>query len=158
MIKDGLVNNFVRVFLQGSDGSVWIATDEGVSRWFKGGFTNFQERDGLCTSALARWRKTTTVISVGTDGGISHIHDGKFCQTRSRRVLAKKRFSPTKIPMEACVRHADWRVYRWRSGKLIHYTTAQGLANNSIYELLEDRNRTFWISGPMAFPQSSGRN
>ena len=31
--KEGLVNNFIRAFLESRDGSVWIATDEGVSRW-----------------------------------------------------------------------------------------------------------------------------
>jgi len=37
--QEGLVNNFVRAFLQGRDGSVWIATDEGVSRWRLKGIT-----------------------------------------------------------------------------------------------------------------------
>jgi ligand-binding sensor domain-containing protein len=44
---EGLVNNFVRAFLQGRDGSIWIATDEGVSRWRRQGITNYQMRDGL---------------------------------------------------------------------------------------------------------------
>ena len=39
-------------------------------------------------------------------------------------------------------------LYRWRDGKLTHYTTAQGLASNSIYELVEDPSGTLWISGP----------
>jgi signal transduction histidine kinase len=39
-------------------------------------------------------------------------------------------------------------LYRWRSGTLTHYTTAQGLASNGIYELLEDGNNNLWISGP----------
>ncbi|MGA7286701.1 MAG: triple tyrosine motif-containing protein, partial [Terriglobales bacterium] len=39
-------------------------------------------------------------------------------------------------------------LYRWRFAKLTHFTTAQGLASNSIYELVEDKTGTFWISGP----------
>src|SRR5580693_7857838 len=59
MVKDGLVNNFVRAFLEGRDGSIWIATDEGVSHWQNGHFTSYQERDGLCyfsTRSLAEDR------------------------------------------------------------------------------------------------------
>ena len=151
MIKDGLVNNFVRVFLQGSDGSVWIATDEGVSRWFKGGFTNFQERDGLCyfsTRSLAEDHNGD--IWVGTDGGISHIHDGKFLSDTVTQSLSKEKIWAIHEDSDGGMWFGTRTggLYRWRSGKLIHYTTAQGLANNSIYELLEDRNETFWISGP----------
>jgi signal transduction histidine kinase len=39
-------------------------------------------------------------------------------------------------------------LYRWRSGKLTHYTATQGLASNGIYELLEDRKNNLWMSGP----------
>src|SRR5258708_17103295 len=45
--KEGLVNNFIRAFLQSRDGSIWIATDEGVSRWRPQGIANYQMRDGL---------------------------------------------------------------------------------------------------------------
>jgi DNA-binding NarL/FixJ family response regulator len=38
--------------------------------------------------------------------------------------------------------------YRWRSAKLTHYTVAQGLASNSIYELVEDHNGKLLVSGP----------
>ena len=36
-------------------------------------------------------------------------------------------------------------LYRWRFAKLTHFTTAQGLASNSIYELVEDKTGNFWI-------------
>lgn len=46
--ESGLVNNFVRAFLQSRDGSIWIGTDEGVSRSNSQGFRSYQMRDGLC--------------------------------------------------------------------------------------------------------------
>jgi len=46
------------------------------------------------------------------------------------------------------VRNPYCGLYRWRSGKLTHYTVAQGLASSGIYELLEDRNNNLWMSGP----------
>ena len=43
----GLVNDFVRALLETRDGSVWIGTDEGISRWHNGAIVNFGEADGL---------------------------------------------------------------------------------------------------------------
>ncbi len=44
--RDGLVNDFVRAFLETHDGSVWIGTDEGVSRWHDGKLTNYLRGPG----------------------------------------------------------------------------------------------------------------
>ncbi len=151
LAKDGLVNNFVRVFLQARNGHVWIATDEGVSRWFKGGFTNFQMRDGLCyfsTRSLAEDHNGD--IWVGTDRGISHIHDGRFLTDVVTRALGNEKIWAIHEDPD----NGMWfgtrtgGLYRWRGGKLTHFTTVQGLASNSIYEMLEDRGGTFWLSGP----------
>ena len=42
----------------------------------------------------------------------------------------------------------DDGLYRWKQGKLTHFTTDQGLASNSIYQVIEDAKGGFWISGP----------
>ncbi len=39
-------------------------------------------------------------------------------------------------------------LYRYRNGQLSHYTTANGLASDSIYSILEDKQGHFWLSGP----------
>lgn len=151
MTKDGLVNNFVRVFLQGRDGSIWIATDEGVSRWTPQGFTNYQMRDGLCyfsTRSLGEDRNSD--IWIGTDRGISHVHEGHFVQDAVTKALKTEKIWAIQEDSDGglWLGTRTGGLYRWRSGKLTHYTTAQGLASNSIYELLDDRKGNFWISGP----------
>jgi Signal transduction histidine kinase len=151
MTKDGLVNNFVRVFLQGRDGSVWIATDEGVSRWRDGAFTNYQMRDGLCYfSTRSMWEDRNGDVWVGTDRGISHIHDGKFVADTVTDSLKNEKIWAIRDDSDGGMWFGTRTggLYRWRSGKLTHYTTSQGLASNSIYEMLEDQKGTFWISGP----------
>lgn len=149
--KDGLVNNFVRVFLQGHDGSVWIATDEGVSRWRSGAFTNFQMRDGLCYfSTRALWEDSNSDLWIGTDRGVSHLHEGNFVKDPVTDALKNEKIWAIREDSDGGLWFGTRTggLYRWRFGKLIHYTTAQGLASNSIYELLEDRKGNFWISGP----------
>lgn len=151
MVKDGLVNNFVRAFLQARDGSIWVATDEGVSRWHAGRFTSYQERDGLCyfsTRTLAEDRNGD--IWVGTDRGVSHLQGGSFANDAVTEALRHEKIWAISEDSDGGLWFGTRTggLYRWRFGKLIHFTTAQGLASNSIYELLQDRRDNFWISGP----------
>jgi signal transduction histidine kinase/ligand-binding sensor domain-containing protein len=151
MVKDGLVNNFVRAFLEGRDGSLWMATDEGVSRWHDHRFTNYQERDGLCyfsTRTLAEDSRGD--IWIGTDRGVSHLRGAAFSKDAVTEALRHEKIWAIREDTEGGLWFGTRTggLYRWRFGKLTHFTTAQGLASNSIYELLEDRRGNFWISGP----------
>jgi Y_Y_Y domain/Two component regulator propeller len=42
----------------------------------------------------------------------------------------------------------DHGLYRYRGDTLTAFGTSQGLASNSIYQLLEDRAKRLWLSGP----------
>jgi ligand-binding sensor domain-containing protein/signal transduction histidine kinase len=149
--EDGLVNNFVRAFVQGRDGSVWIATDEGVSRWRPAGITNFQMRDGLCyfsTRSLLEDRNGD--IWIGTDRGVSRLRGDKFESDAATEALKNEKVWAIHEDSDGGLWFGTRTggLYRWRSGKLTHYTTAQGLASNGIYELLEDQKGSLWMSGP----------
>jgi len=148
---EGLVNNFIRAFLASRDGSVWIATDEGVSRWRAGAFTNFQMSDGLCyfsTRSLLEDRNGD--LWIGTDRGVSRLHGDRFENDVVTTALQHEKVWAIHQDSDGGLWFGTRAggLYRWRDGKLIHYTTAQGLASNSIYELVEDRRGTLWISGP----------
>jgi signal transduction histidine kinase/ligand-binding sensor domain-containing protein len=151
MVKDGLVNNFVRAFLEGRDGSMWIATDEGVSRWHAGKFTNYLEPNGLCyfsTRSLGEDRDGD--IWIGTDHGISHFHSDHFVADEVTKGLSNEKIWAISEDSDGGLWFGTRTggLYRWRFGKLTHYTTKQGLASNSIFELVQDKNGSFWISGP----------
>ncbi|HET6177174.1 MAG TPA: two-component regulator propeller domain-containing protein [Candidatus Sulfotelmatobacter sp.] len=149
--QEGLVNNFIRAFLQSRDGSVWIATDEGVSRWRQQGFTNYEMRDGLCYfSTRSLLEDQAGDIWIGTDRGVSRLHGDKFENDNTIAALKEEKVWAIHQDSDGGLwfgtRTAG--LYRRHAGKLEHYTVAQGLASNSIYELLEDKNGNFWISGP----------
>lgn len=149
--QEGLVNNFVRAFLQDQDGSVWIATDEGVSRWRKQGITNYRVSDGLAyfsTRSLLQDRGGD--IWIGTDQGLSRLHDNTFEHDGATEALKNEKIWAIHEDSDGGLWFGTRTggLYRWRSGALTHYTTAQGLASNGIYELLEDGNNNLWISGP----------
>ncbi|MGC2764774.1 MAG: two-component regulator propeller domain-containing protein [Candidatus Acidiferrum sp.] len=148
---NGLTNDFVRAFLESRDGSIWIATDEGINRWRDGALTNYRMADGLCYFSIrALLEDTQGAIWIGTDRGVSHWQDGKFVHDAVVRRLASEKVWAI---------HEDgdgglWfgtrggGLFRWRGGGLTSYGSQQGLASNSVYHILEDSRGTFWMSGP----------
>jgi ligand-binding sensor domain-containing protein/signal transduction histidine kinase len=149
--SEGLVNNFIRAFLQGRDGSVWIATDEGVSRWRPQGITNYQMHDGLAyfsTRSLLEDRRGD--IWIGTDRGVSRLHDNSFQIDGATEALRDEKVWAIHEDPEGGLWFGTRTggLYRWRAGTMTHYTVARGLASNGIYELLEDGKGNLWMSGP----------
>ncbi len=159
--ESGLVNNFVRAFLQSKDGSVWIGTDEGVSRWTPHGFKNYQMRDGLCyfsTRSLLEDREGN--IWIGTDHGVSRLHDGKFETDGVTEALKSEKVWAIHQDSDGALWFGTRTggLYRWRSNNLSQFTTANGLASNSIYELVEDPRGSLWISGPNGISEVGRRD
>lgn len=149
--RQGLVNNFCRALLQARDGSIWIATDEGVSHWTRDGFTNYQVKDGLAyfsTRALLEDRDGG--IWIATDRGVSHLRDGVFQNNAATEALRQEKIWAMHEDADGGLwfgTRSDG-LYRYKQGKMAHLTTAQGLASNSIYQILEDHKGNFWASGP----------
>ncbi|HTY85571.1 MAG TPA: two-component regulator propeller domain-containing protein [Silvibacterium sp.] len=149
--ENGLVNNFVRAILQARDGSVWIGTDEGVSRWSRARITNYQVGDGLCYFSIRSILEDHNGdIWIGTDRGVSHVRGEQFLSDAATEGLKNERVWAIHEDPDGGMWFGTRTggLYRWRFQRLTRFTTAQGLASNGVYELLEDRNGTLWMSGP----------
>src|SRR6266571_1784562 len=158
---NGLTNDFVRAFLESRDGSIWIATDEGINRWHDGALTNYRMSDGLCYFSIrALLEDSHGGIWIGTDRGVSHWQDGGFVHD-----VFVNRAATEKV----WAIHEDgdgglWfgtrggGLFRWRGGGLTAFGSEQGLASNSIYQILEDSHGTFWMSGPNGISSVSRRD
>ncbi len=149
--EQGLINNFIRVMLEARDGSLWIGTDEGLSHRVPGGFKNYNVAEGLSyfsTRALLEDRQGD--LWIGTDRGVSRMHAGSFLRDavidrlRGEKVWAIHEDQQGGLWLGT----RGGGLYRWKQGKLSVFSTREGLASNSIYHILEDRNGTFWMSGP----------
>ncbi len=159
--RTGLVNDFVRAFLESRDGSMWIGTDEGLTRWHGGVLTNYREPQGLAyfsVRTLAEDRSGD--VWIGTERGVSHWRNGAFVQD-----MVTVRLRLEKI--WAIHEDADgglWfgtrgaGLFRWRDGKLTELDAVEGLATTSIYQILEDQRGTLWMSGPNAILAVSRRD
>jgi ligand-binding sensor domain-containing protein/signal transduction histidine kinase len=158
---NGLTNDFIRAFLEGRDGSIWIATDEGINRWHDGSLTTYRMADGLCYFSIrALLEDRRGGIWIGTDQGVSHWQDGGFVHDGVVNRLGTEKVWAI---------HEDgdgglWfgtrggGLFRWRDGELTSFGSEQGLASSSIYQILEDSRGTFWMSGPNGISSLSRRD
>lgn len=149
--RDGLVNDFVRAFLGTRDGSVWIGTDEGITRWQNGTLTNYRVRDGLCYFSIRTLLEDSNGdIWIGTERGVNHMHNNTFVQDEVTGQLRADKVWTIHEDRDGGLWFGTRGsgLFRWRDHKLTSYTSAQGLASNSIYQILEDSRGTFWMNGP----------
>jgi ligand-binding sensor domain-containing protein/signal transduction histidine kinase len=159
--RDGLTNDFVRAFLESRDGSIWIATDEGINRWRDGVLTSYRMADGLCYFSIRALREDSQGgIWIGTDRGVSHWQDGKFVRDAVVSGLATEKVWAIHEDSDGGLWFGTrgGGLFRWRNGGLTCFGSQQGLASNSVYHILEDSRGTFWMSGPDGISSVSRRD
>jgi signal transduction histidine kinase/ligand-binding sensor domain-containing protein len=85
-VKDGLVNDNVRVIADSARGGLWIGTYGGLGYLEHGKFTNWTQRDGLPGDMIrALYEDADGVLWIGTyDSGLARFHDGKFTHFTTR--------------------------------------------------------------------------
>jgi ligand-binding sensor domain-containing protein/signal transduction histidine kinase len=149
--RSGLTNDFIRAFLESRDGSIWIGTDEGVNRWHNGAITNYAVADGLCYfSVRTLMEDSRGDLWIGTDRGVSHWRNGSFLRDEVTERLRSEKVWTIHETKDGGLWFGTrgGGLIRWRAAKLTSFNSGQGLASNSIYQILEDARGTFWMSGP----------
>lgn len=148
-----LTNNFVRAIVQDRDGAIWLGLDDGLSQIrTDGSVRNYGMQDGLAYfSTRALVEDSHGDLWVGTEKGVSHMHAGKFVSDGATQSLAREKVwsileDSTGVMWFGTRNHG---LFRYVQGRMIQYTTAQGLIGNSIYQLLEEGG-SLWMSGPNA--------
>ena len=149
--KDGLRSDSIRQIFEDSKGAMWFATTSGMNRWQNGAFTSYYLEQGLSYPSVRCLAETADGdIVAGTDSGLNRIHDGKIVD------------DPTFAPLK---QEKVWSIFvagkdLWlgtrgsglvliRDGRVTRFTTRDGLVNNSIYQIVDDRDGHLWLSSPV---------
>jgi ligand-binding sensor domain-containing protein/signal transduction histidine kinase len=151
-MRQGLPNNFIRCLLEARDGSIWIGMDEGVSHLDGSGFHNLTMQNGLVYfSTRALLEDRTGDIWVATERGVSHLHQGQPVHDAVTEALKEEKVWALHEDKEGGLWFGTRTngLFRFRDGQLTHFTTANGLASNSVYSILEDGKQHLWLSGPL---------
>jgi signal transduction histidine kinase len=140
------IQPYVRAFAEDHAGGIWIGTDGGYCRWQPRGIRYFEEHESVRAIHVDRQGD----VWVGKDRGLTRLrHGGDIPDSPVPGLFGVKVWSIHEDPEGAMWFGTRTNgLYRWKDGRLTTYTTAQGLATNSIYQILEDRQGRFWLSGP----------
>ena len=136
--KEGLSNNNVRSILEDKSGNLWFGTfGGGVSKYDGKSFTHFTEKEGLSNnSVLSMLEDKRGNLWFGTDGGGISKYDGN--RVEEIEATEKKRRD-----------YPSTNTSRPKKGKLVksftHFTEKEGLSNNTVWSILEDKSGNLWF-------------
>ncbi len=141
-----LIQPYVRAFAEDHEGGVWIGTDGGYCRWRPDGTRCFEAHESVRSLYVDRQGD----VWVGKDRGLTRLRNGGEVSDSPIPRLREEKVWAIHEDAEGALWFGTRSsgLFRWKSNQLTAYTTAQGLANNSIHQILEDRAGTFWLSGP----------
>jgi ligand-binding sensor domain-containing protein len=154
--KDGLNDNFVNCILQDREGKLWIATEGGVAIFDGDTFTKLTTSDGLISNQVYTIVEDASgKIWFGTEGGVSFYDgirftnfnnsSGKAFQTVRSLIFdhagnlwigslnGVSKFNTTAASNPGLKSFTD-------------FTVKDGLADNFVYNILEDKSGNFWFA------------
>lgn len=125
----GLVHKTVWNFLEDKTGIIWIATRGGLSRFDGKQFMNFTKAQGLPDNKLSTIMQDSegNIITAGWGGGVSII----------------RKHNVEKLAMPDADQAND-NIFE-------HFSTAEGLANDVVYNVLEDKDKNIIIGTSYGF-------
>jgi len=133
---EGLSGNDVRSILEDKFGNIWFGTYGGGASKYDGiSFTHFTEKEGLGNNVVfSILEDKLGNLWFGSYGGGVSKYDGN-------RVEAIERGE--KIPLR------DLQGLKKINGKLVksftHFTEKEGLINNTVWSILEDKSGNIWL-------------
>jgi signal transduction histidine kinase/ligand-binding sensor domain-containing protein len=137
-------------FASDREGSVWVATDEGLFKYKDDQeIAHYSAKDGLPSGRVI----TVHVdrhgnLWVGTFDGVAQLKSGAFISYNAE-AGSPKGF------VRAIYEDADGVLWfgtygdglvRYKDGKFFNYRVEHGLFNNGVFAILEDKRGNFWMS------------
>jgi ligand-binding sensor domain-containing protein/serine phosphatase RsbU (regulator of sigma subunit) len=145
--KDGLPDNSVKSLSRAPDGSVWVATSLGISRFRGGSFVNYTEDNGLINNNVnCVYVDHRGIVWCGTSYGGSRFDGKRFFNFTSDMGLIDN-------DIQAITEDKYGNIWfgtmgglaRYHNNRMVTYDEVEGLAFKEIYCLAEDAIGNIWI-------------
>ncbi len=158
-LKDGKLTNFterlklphhfVQAILHDRAGNSWFGTNIGLVKVNNGGHRLYTVKDGLAGADVKTVIEDRIgTIWVGGQGGLTRIAGGELTAFDKPGLMVKGQVRALYEDRDGVIWIGtyDGGLSRYKDGKLTNYTTADGLFNNGVFQILEDGRGNFWMS------------
>ncbi len=148
--NNGLAYSLILSTCESRDGSLWIGAeyDGGLSHLKDGKFTHYGAKNGLIGSGLKVIHEDRSGnLWIGTSRGLCRFQNGKFTNYNTTNSnLAGD------IVRDICEDHTgklwfgtEGGLSRLENGQFTNFTTAEGLSDDTVNALYEDKEQNLWI-------------
>ncbi len=148
-LAQGLPDVPVRTLSEDARGTLWVGTRAGLSRWSGERFEPLSQADGVPGREITLLKASAAGgVWVGTGGGgLAHLLEGKS------HLLAPEQ-GPLRSEVQTLHEDAsgtlwigtDEGLYRWKAGRFTRFSTAEGLFDDRIFQILADGRGNLWMS------------
>ena len=156
---DGLVSNTVLTVFEDSHGNMWFGTTDGLTRYDGENFQTFTTEDGLARNTIGLIFEDRQGMIWFADGVLSHFlergkpMDMSWMETPLSELditLHDETPKGTRKPISL------GGVSRYNGEKFRVFTTADGLARDTIKDIFEDKAGTLWFATSSGVSQYDG--
>lgn len=161
--KEGLGNDTIMCMLEDNAGNIWFSGRGGVCRYNGKTFTNFTTANGLVDNRIyAMVQANDGAIWFGGDDGVCYYNGKDFIKLKNTKE-ENVPYGYTRAMIEESVPYGDIRamikdrsgniwigsgygVYKYDGKTFIHITEKQGLPNNVVYGMAQDKEGYLWFA------------
>ncbi|HET6225065.1 MAG TPA: two-component regulator propeller domain-containing protein [Bacteroidia bacterium] len=150
-IEEGLPQSSVYTMLQGKDGSIWVGTMNGVSKYSGLNFENFSKKNGLAENRVTSscQDKEGNIWFGHWSGGITKydIQLKKFSEVHPDKIKLSKTITSIVADKNGTI----WfgtngeGLVKYQNGQFTAYTSENGLPDNHINALMIGKDGQVWI-------------
>jgi signal transduction histidine kinase/ligand-binding sensor domain-containing protein len=152
---DGLGCRFGNMVAQDNNGTVWIGGETGkVCSWNNGAAAVYSApaADAACKPSIQSLSvDLDQSILIGCDGGLRRLEQGRFVPFQSASLDADRLRGSTPLHDRdggLWVGTANDGLYRVANGVADHFGAADGLSDDRVSALFEDREGNVWVATP----------
>lgn len=147
--REGLINNFIRAFTIKRDGSIWLVSKKGISKFNGETFKNFTIDDGLSSNnfkCVIEDREGNLFFGADAGGLIKFTNDHFVSYTKKDGLNSDVIMSITEDAQQNLwITSYDAGICEIRNNLCFHYNERNGLANNTVWSSLIAKDNTLWL-------------
>lgn len=147
--KQGLLNNDVICALEDKKGNLWFGSAGGLSKFNGQGFYHYTDKNGLKANPVFSIREDKNgLLWLGSTGGLASTFDGRtFAHYQlNADFIITSILQDSKDNIWFASDGVGLLRLNTRHNTLTQFSDKQGLSNNFISDMLEDRTGTIWCS------------